>query len=288
MNISLYTQPIKAFVADVSNDMLAKHEKLCTVLSRARIEPICVPKDADNITIEQLIKSCNCSIHILGNQDIFSSGSTRAGEQYFIAKKMRFEGFKLFLWNPAGKVGRDNSYINTIRREIVENTVYSSKSSPIVFVEELRGIMSVRTTTLQRVEKTDVFFIYNDLDSDTATDILSMVEDVLTVTKLPITMSVDTDYTEYVKNQLHGSKIGVVYYNYAGDWAVSFARQVWKDSGGKSGKTPLMLVGNIEHAKESDAKVLNGIIETYVSDVSLIPLDIKVFYDKNVENKVNK
>ncbi|MCR5455267.1 MAG: hypothetical protein K6F33_09805 [Bacteroidales bacterium] len=283
MNISLFTQQIKVFVADVSDDMKGTRDKLCAVLLRARIELVCAQPDADDESVEQLIRTTDCSVHILGNTDIYNEDGAGynlpAGRQYRIARELRNEEFKMFVWNPTRKISNQNKYINNIRRDIGENTIFSSNTSPIVFVEELRSIMSIKSTVTHEIETKDVFFIYNDLDHNTASEILNMLEDILTVTKLPVSMSNDIDYTEYVKTQLPGCKIGVVYYDYAGDWAVSFARQVWKDNGGQSCKTPLLLIGNEEHAKQEDFKILRGIIAAETREISLVPLEIKVFYD---------
>ncbi len=291
MNINLFTQTLKVFVADVSDDMKNKKKKLCTVLSKARIEPVCAPDNCDETTLENLLKSTNCSIHIVGDVDIYNSNgegyNTNAGMQYRTAKKHQNEDFKMFVWNPKGKINTKNKYINNIRRDIVENTIYSSTSSPIVFVEDLRNIISTHSEVDHVIEEKDVFFIYSDLDKNTANEILNMVEDIMSVAKLPITMNSETDYTEYIKNQLKGCKIGVIYYDYAGDWAVSFARQIWKDTGGQSAKTPIQLIGNAEHANTEDTKILKGILPTTIREVSLIPLDIKVFLD-NVNEKTTK
>ena len=92
-------------------------------------------------------------------------------------------------------------------------------------------------------------------------------------------MSDETDYGSFIKQQLSDSKIGVVYYNFASDWAVPFARQVWKDNGGQGGKVPLFVAGNQEHISYEDLKVLKGVMECSVNDKSIIPLDLKIFYD---------
>ena len=89
------------------------------------------------------------------------------------------------------------------------------------------------------------------------------------------------NYNTYIREQLAHSKIGVVYYNYAGDWAVPFARQIWKDTGGNSSHTPLLVAGNSEHADPDEQKVFNGIMDCTIDEQLRIPLDIKVFLDKN-------
>ncbi|MBR4324428.1 MAG: hypothetical protein IKP73_02730 [Bacteroidales bacterium] len=284
MNISLFTDNIKVFVADVSADAAERRAKLLTVLSNARLQTVVADQNTDDETVRRLIDSSDCSVHILGDEDIYNDNgigyNTPAGVQYRIARENQNENFKMFVWNQKGLIDANNQYVNDIRRDIVENTIYSSKSSPIVFVEELRGIMSVRNKVLHEIEKKDIFFIYNDLDRRTASDILNMLEDVLSIIKLPIAMSSDTDYTEYIRNQLPGCKIGVIYYDYAGDWALSFARQIWKDNGGQSGKTPLYIVGNSDHANADSLRVFDGIIASNVNEISMIPLDVKVFFDK--------
>ena len=37
--------------------------------------------------------------------------------------------------------------------------------------------------------------------------------------------------------------MAVVYFRYSSDWALPFIKQVWKEVGGASSPTPLMLVG---------------------------------------------
>jgi len=48
----------------------------------------------------------------------------------------------------------------------------------------------------------------------------------------------------------------------------------------------LFLAANKNHAQEKELNVLKGIMEYSISDKSVIPLDIKIFYDK-VTKKIN-
>ena len=279
MAINLFTQHIKVFLCDTNTSEALKHkERLKIVLTKAGIE-ILEYQTEDNL--EEKIKQADCTIHILDSTDIYSDKQqSLAHKEYSISKQLREQGLKMFIWNPDNI---NEQYINNIRREIIENTIYSTKHSPIVFVEELRGIMNIKNAAQQEILQRDIFFIYNDLDKSTASDILNMVEDIQTVIKLGISMNRDTDYTEYIKNQLQGCKIGIIYFDYALDWALSFARQIWKDSGGQSCKTPLLLIGNSEHAKQEQLETLSNVMETSINDISLIPLDIKVFFDKSIQ-----
>lgn len=280
MPISLYTAHIRVFVADAPEQMDSVRQKLCRVLQKAGLEIVNPPDDLEQT--HDVIATASCSVHILGEG---SEGNVRTENQYRTAREIRSDHFKMFVWNPSKVI---NQYVNNIRRDIAENTLYSSNRSPIVFVEELRGIMNMRKQVSDDVQQKDIFFVYNDLDKDTAIDIANMLQDIQSVARLSITMNNDTDYTQYIKNQLPGCKIGVIYYNYASDWVLSFARQVWKDTGGSSSPAPWFIIGNSDHAKPEDLKIFNGIMANSVREKSLIPLDIKIFYDKTVENKTQK
>ncbi|MBQ3656744.1 MAG: hypothetical protein II956_07860 [Bacteroidales bacterium] len=275
MFLNLYNKRIKVFLADVSPDVEDLRQELMIILQRAEIE--IVPE----------IKNADCSVHILGNADIYTENSeyknSPAGVQYRDAKELCGEKFKMFVWNPAGKITAENAYLNNIRRDIVQNTVYIDKPSPINFVEDIRNIMNIKETAVQESEPSDIFFIYNELDNDTAEGICNMLKDFLQVKKLGIRMSDETDYGSFIKQQLSDSKIGVVYYNFASDWAVPFARQVWKDNGGNSSLTPVFVVGNSEHATQDELKNFNGFMECTVDEQLRIPLDIKVFLDKTIQ-----
>ncbi len=275
MLVNLYKRKFKVFLADVSPDMSEWRGRLCKVLSNA------------GIAVEVDMQSADCSVHILGKSDIYSEGgdgyNTPAGAQFRAAKKLCGKDFKIFVWNPLGSLGTINSYINDIRRDIVENTVYSDRTSPIIFVEDIRNIMNAKQQESRRHEPADIFFLYNELDSDSAIDIYNMLKDFQSVQRLGISISSGVDYNTFVLEQLADSKIGVVYYNYASDWAVSFAQQIWKDSGGKSAPTPLVIVGNNQHAERHQLTVLQNIIDCILDEQRRIPLDIKVFLDKKIK-----
>ena len=285
MFINLYNQSIKVFFADSSADMEDTREELRVILHRAGMEIV----DGRAVPSKELLdamQQTDCSVHLLGKTDIFEEGtdSSLAGTQYHAAKHLCSDRFKMFVWNPRGRENR-SKYINVIRRDIEENIIYSDRPSPIVFVEDIRNIMTVKQSAVQETVASDIFFLYNDLDNDTANDICTMLGDIRKVTKLSISMSSEVDYNTYIKQQLAVSKIGVVYYNFAGDWAASFARQVWKDTGGQSGATPICVIGNSDHAKPEQLEIFNGIMECAIDEQLRIPLDINMFLDKNNQSK---
>ncbi|MBR4678250.1 MAG: hypothetical protein IKO99_09635 [Bacteroidales bacterium] len=284
MFLTFFSQDIKVFLAECTSDVTESRQELKSVLLRAGIEVV-EPLDGN---IEEALSSCDCAVYVLGTLNFYSPDGagydTPAGVQYRQGRQVKKDGFKIFLWNPTGLINTRNFYINSIRRDIVENTIYSSTTSPIVFTEDLRTIMNVRTAAVSDLSSADVYFIYNDLDTESAKEILSMLSDIVSVKPLCINMNSDIEYNEKISSELPVCKIGVVYYDYASDWALSFSRQVWKDNGGQGGKTPLLVAANQSHADaEALKKVLKGIMEFSVNDKTLIPLDIKIFFDKAAE-----
>lgn len=284
MFLSLFSEDIKVFLADVTSDMANERHNLSNVLKRAGIQIVTPSEEMSEDKIKTLILDCDCTIHILGTLNYYNEDGagydSQAGMQYRIARSIKKDGFKMFFWNPSGLINSRNSYVNNIRRDIVENTIFSATTSSIVFVEELRTIMSVKPQLKTNLDEADIYFIYNDLDKESAGEILSMLSDIQKVKGLSINMSTDAEYTDMISKQLSQCKIGVIYYDYAADWALSFARQVWKDNGGKGGVVPLYVAANQTHANSEDLLIFKGMIEYSVSDKSVIPLDIKIFYDK--------
>ncbi|MBQ4408491.1 MAG: hypothetical protein II852_15940 [Bacteroidales bacterium] len=284
MFLNLYNQQIKVFLADATDDMAGARMRLGRVLRKAGMGVVSPPDGCSAMEARRLIGTCDCSVHLLGGVNIFEDSDegvkTQSQIQYRAAKSFRDDDFKMFLWNPSGVIDENNAYITAIRRDIVENTIYSQATSPIVFVEDLRTVMSLNPKMNLDIGTADIFFIYNDADRDTASEVLSMLQDVQQVTSLGINMSSATSYTDYINSQLQASKMGVIYFDYSMDWAMPFARQLWKDSGGKSSNVPLYVAANSAHVTEQDMKALKGFMDYTLTEKSLIPLEVKVYFDK--------
>ncbi len=290
MFLTLFNQKIRVFLADATDDVAGIRTVLGTVLRRAGIDVVYPSAEGagDGMPLAEM-ENCDCSVHVLGAQNFYEQGAdgydTPAGRHYRAASSVAREGFRMFLWNPSGLIDSRNMYVNAIRRDIVENVIYSSSTSPIVFVEDLRGIMSVKPTAKSDLSNADIFFIYNDLDRESAVEILSMLQDIHKVASLGINMSSNTDYSEFISRQLKVCRIGVIYSDYAVDWAMPFARQLWKDNGGQSADVPIFMAANSKHSDAEKIEQLKEFMEYTIAEEALIPLDIKIFFDKVTTKK---
>ena len=283
MFLNLYIKSSKVFLAEVTDGLQKMRSEVKNILLRAGIEVI-EPVNTAETNLENLMLNADCSMHILGDDNIIDNDSpvydTPSAIQYRTAKGLTDGNFKMFVWNPSGIINDKNLYINDIRRDINDNTIYSDITSPIVFVEELRAIMNIKPSAKTDAKNYDILFIYNTLDRDSAKEVSNMLADLQTVTELEINAGADTDYNDFIQNQLPLCKLGIIYYDYATDWAPPFAQQVWKQTGGQSASTPLYIAGNSDHADETQLKPLKKIVSYTINEKSIIPLDIKIYYDK--------
>lgn len=284
MFLNLYTQNIKVFLSAVTVDMESLRNSVKNILLKAGIEIVEQKEDLTPGQLLDLMLSANCSMHILGNINICDQDSavyqTPPAQHYRTAKGIDSKEYKMFVWNPSGTINDNNQYINIVRRNIDDNTIYSDITSPIVFVEELRSIMNVKPEVKAAHDAYDILFIYNSLDKDSAREITNMLGDLHKVVNLEINANTNTDYIEFIHTQLPLCKMGAVYFDFAGDWAIPFAQQVWKQTGGAGSSTPLFVAGNNSHADETQMKPLKKIIAYTINEKSIIPLDIKIYYDK--------
>lgn len=290
----------KVFLAGLNSEVDAYSEQLKIVLEKAGMDVL--PQvdfgedsDAYITSVQKSIAEADFSIHILGKSygGIFNNEEniSLCKFQYLVAKKRVSkdpEGFKMFIWYPpdvliADKDPAQENFINEIRNGLVKNMIFTTAASPFKLVEEIRSFISFKEAAKIDVKETEVFLIFNFLDETEANDIVDLLSDIVDVEKLNIVQDSEIDYSQLVVNQIEKSKLAVVYFKDSADWAMSFTQQVWKKVGGASSHTPILLIGdeNPEISLEgmfSAPKVISLIVKN-----DLIPLEIKVQYDKVLE-----
>jgi hypothetical protein len=298
MVFDFYTKKIKVFVAEVSSDLFDTRNRLLKVMERAGLEVLCVnPKllvDIGELEKEttRLVTMADCSVHTIGNSGVSRNGENENQSipeiQLKIAQskvKSEWRDFKIFIWQPFDDQNQSldneyNDYISLIRQGIVQNMVYSSRKSDILFVEDIRAVLFGGNPPQFEIDKTDLFFIYNWLDLDSASEIISMVADIISIRTLEIVLSKEVDYSELVAQQILKSKLVVVYYKNTADWALPFVQQVWKKIGGASSPTTILMVGdgNIESNLQISFEAQK--VVSVVVPHEIMPVEIKVQFDK--------
>lgn len=245
--------------------------------------------------VKKILSDVRCSVQILGN----AYGKTLpanpqlsfARVQYNLCKEKLIgsEGkFKMFLWYPpqalsSSKEAAQEDFINEIRNGIIQSMVFTNSSSSIQLVDDIRHIMEEKETAKFEIKDSEIFLVFNQLDETDASGVVDMLSDIVDVEKLTIVQDSETDYSELCKQQIPKTKLAVVYFKESADWALPFAQQVWKKVGGASSHTPILLIGD-EDPDSNVGKKFNApkVISLIVAG-ELIPLEIKVQYDKIVE-----
>ena len=110
-------------------------------------------------------------------------------------------------------------------------------------VEDMRSLLIVEKASVLATKDTDIFFIFNKQDARDAFPLTDLISKEYTVEVMNILPGGEEQYREMSTQQIPKSKMAVVYFRYSADWALPFIKQVWKEVGGASSPTPLMLIG---------------------------------------------
>jgi hypothetical protein len=93
----------------------------------------------------------------------------------------------------------------------------------------------------------------------------------------------EDEYRELSKQQIPRSKLAVIYFKYAADWALPFIKQIWKQVGGASSPTPIMLVGE-DDPKTNAARTFKAPkVVSFIVSKEEVPEEIKRVYIKVIE-----
>ena len=253
----------------------------------------------ENLTsvVKQSLVASNCSILILfPEHTLFSgdgAGNSLAKFQFLEAKKQleKDPAFRLIVWLPPSTdllalEPAQSEFINEVRNNISKNMVFSNAFSSLQLVDDIRSLMDVKEEINFNLNTTDIFLISNQLDENEAAEIIDMLSDIVPVEKLSIVQDSDMDYSEYCSQQIGKSKLAVVYFKESADWALPFAQQVWKKIGGASSHTPILLIGDEDPDSNLNKKLRAPKVISLIVPGQLIPLEIKVQFDKVLEGKV--
>ncbi|MES2837491.1 MAG: DUF4062 domain-containing protein [Bacteroidota bacterium] len=242
--------------------------------------------------ITEEISASNYSIHILGLEygELIHGENISMSHYQFnktLEKLEKDDSYKILVWFPytANEIKDNNqqNFISSIRNNIRKGIVFSNTPSPIQLIDDLRISINVQEKQVFEVNPTDVFIVYNQLDDIDASEVIDMLSDIVPIEKLNIIQDSDMDYSEYCAQQIGKSKIAVVYFKESAEWALPFAQQIWKKIGGASSHTPILLIGDEDPETNSNKKFKAPKVVSLIVAGELIPLEIKMQYDKAIE-----
>lgn len=267
-----------------------KRSELKSILERAGMKVISggdTEYGQNSEDTKMLLDAADCSLHILDPHVSQESLISIAKNQFNLAKiqSENKPGFKIFIWQTGSiteqvRKSKQAEFINEILNSVSDNMYYTDVGSMIQLVDDIRSMLESKQKVEYNTKAADVFLIFNQLDESEAAEITDMLSDIVPVERLCIIQDSDEDYSELCAQQIGSSKIAVVYFKFSSDWALPFTQQIWKKIGGASSHTPILLIGD-EVPNENKTKKINApkIICLIVAG-ELIPLEIKVQYDK--------
>lgn len=285
---------VTVFLSLCSEGQSALRNELSSVLQRAGMTVVTDQKDFTQgslPSISEQLSSSNCSIHILfpEYQPLSDTGVSVSKFQFQEAKKYLLlnPDFKIFVWQPPSTdllniESLQLDFINEVKNNISKSMVYSNVVSAIQLADDIRSLMEKKELISFDLNSTDIFLISNQLDEIEANEILDMLSDIVPVEKLNIIQDSDADYSELCKQQISKSKLAVIYFKESADWALPFAQQVWKKIGGATSHTPILLIGDVDPQTNTNKKFNAPKVISLIVAGELIPLEIKIQYDKVV------
>ena len=283
------------YLAFTTNQQDDKRHDLFNTLLKANFQVYPSNLEYDNgffYHITEEINSASCSVHIFGldyGTLLEGQSISLAHYQYNVAlnKLKENNNYKLFIWFPYSineiKDELQLKFISDIRNNITHGINFSNTSSAIQLVDDLRTSVKVESKQEFDIKDTDVFLVYNQLDDYDANDVAEMLSDIIPIEKLNIVQDSDMDYSEFCAQQIGKSKLAVIYFKESADWALPFTQQIWKKIGGASSHTPILLIGDEDPETNTNKKFKAPKVVSLIVAGELIPLEIKVQYDKIIE-----
>jgi Domain of unknown function (DUF4062) len=297
LNVTALSQDkVSIYLAWTSFDLKEKREEMALILQKAGFNVLpstdC-PSDDDSFKakVQEELAKCSCSLHILSEE----YGRRFEADDDVSYPKYQFEegrklsqqtekNFNSFIWftpneQKAIKPAQEE-FIKFVRNNITNNMTFSNSAGPMQLVDDIR-VMTMKTVAEELdVKDTDIFFIFNQQDEKEAMAITDRISAEYPVELMNILPDGEEEYREKSTQQIPKSKLAVIYFKYSADWALPFIKQVWKQVGGASSPTPLMLVGEDDPQSNlaryfKAPKVVSSIVPK-----DTVPEEVKKVYTK--------
>lgn len=247
------------YLAWTSGDLKESREEMAIILQKAGFNVLpAVDCPAEDETFKEKVaeemKKCVCSLHMLSGEfgRRFELNEEISFPQYqFLEAKNKIDtagtDFNIFVWqlseNSTSIKPAQQNFIKYIRNNITRNMMFSNSHGPMQLVDDMRVVIMKQDATVYDSKDTDIFFIFNQQDEAEASTIVDELSLEFPVETMNILPDGEDSYREMSSQQIPRSKLAVVYFKYAADWALPFIKQIWKQVGGASSPTPMFLVG---------------------------------------------
>ena len=247
------------YLAWTSNDLKESREEMAIILNKAGFNVLpSIDCPADDETFKRKsaeeMQKCVCSLHMLSGEfgrRFESDEETSFPQHQFLEAKKQIDtpgaDFNVFVWlDPESSKTikpAQQQFIKYIRNNITRSMMFSNSQGPMQLVDDIRVVMMKQDAKVYDSKDTEIFFIFNQQDEQEAQHIIETLSLEFPVETMNILPDGEDSYREMSSQQIPRSKLAVVYFKYAADWALPFIKQIWKQVGGASSPTPMFLVG---------------------------------------------
>lgn len=247
------------FLAWTSKELVARREELALVCAKAGLRVVpnsdC-PLDEDEYRARtrEALAEADYAIHLLGNEfgRRFEDEEDCSFPMYAYREARAVAGsrpaFRQVVWvcpdealpvKPA-----QQAFVETIRNELNRQCTLTNATSAMQVVEDVRAAMVQATPPPAAAEKeNDIFFVYNEQDSEEANAITDQLSEEFPLEILTIEPDSEDAYKDLALLAIPKSRLAVVYFKHSADWALPFVKQVWRLAGGAGSPTPILFVG---------------------------------------------
>jgi hypothetical protein len=153
-------------------------------------------------------------------------------------------------------------------------------------IDDIRATLAKRAEHDYDRNETEIFFIYNENDEFEANEVTDSIGNWQPLEILNVLSDGDEEYMELSKQQILKSKLAVIYFKYAADWAVPFAKQLWKEIGGAQSPTTLMLVGENDPKSNLARKFKAPRVVCSILSHQELPEEVMKVYKEMVPNNI--
>lgn len=288
------------YLAWTSSDLKEQREEMAIILQKAGFNVLpsidCPAEDETfKSKVAEEISRCTCSLHMLSGEfgrrlEIDDDISFPKFQFMEARQKLEAESdFNSFVWLMPGADQNmkpaQQDFVKYIRNNITRNMMFSNSAGPMQLVDDIRVIMMKEDAAVYDSKDTDIFFIFNQQDEADAkiiTDKLSLEYPVELMNIMPDS---EDQYRDISSQQIPKSKLAVVYFKYAADWALPFIKQIWKQVGGASSPTPLFLVGEDDPQTNLARNFKAPKVVSVIVPKEVIPEEVKKVYTTVVDLK---
>jgi hypothetical protein len=286
------------YLAWTSSDIKEQREEMAIILQKAGfnvVPAIDCPAD-DNVFKEKVaadLAKCSCSLHMLSGEfgRRFERDEETSFPQFqFLEAKKRLETdteFHAFIWLYPDASGEmkpaQKEFVRFIRNNITRNMMFSNSPGSMQLVDDIRVVMVKQEEAVYDSKDTDIFFIFNQQDEQDAMLITDALSNEYPVEILNILPDGEDQYRDISSQQIPRSKLAVVYFKYAADWALPFIKQIWKQVGGASSPTPLFLVGEDDPKSNLARNFKAPKVVSIIVPKENVPAEVKKVYTNVID-----